>query len=931
MRRKKLLLFSLILLCLPTYSQAQTQPWSGIIDPSRAIDWTNVGTPGGIPNRTITCATLDPGATAAAINDAIASCPSGQVVKLNAGTYNLSSGIVFNNKSDVTLRGAGPDQTFLIFTGGNACGGLGGDLCFINGDANWSGDPRNVANWTAGYAVGATSITLDDTTNLQVGSLLILDQLDDSTTDTGEIWVCQTINVCSQQGGSSNGRTNRAQNQVVKVTSISSGSCPCTIEITPGLYMPNWRASQQPQAWWSNSLPISGSGVEDLSMDHSNTASGINAGTFFFNAYGSWFKNIRDINSREKHIWMYQSAHLTVRDSYFYGTHNAASDSYGTDEWIASDNLIENNIFQHITAPMMNEDGHGTVQAYNYSVDDYYYVSSWQQSSSYHHAAGNAFLLWEGNSGSGLTADDIHGSSHFITAFRNYWTGRDIPTKTQETIAVHLEAYNRYYNIIGNVLGTAGYHTQYESAPSSPTDPGSSANGNVSIYTLGYSANEGTYWSGPPAILNDLLTKSTMMRWGNYDTVNAAVLWNASEVPSGLSQYANPVPADNNLPNSFYLSAKPSWWAASIPWPAIGPDVTGGQDTAGHAYKIPAHVCYDNSQKNADGTLIFNADNCYGNNPPPSISMTEPAAGSTVAGTVTVSASASSNVGVTSVQFQLDGADLGAALTSAPYVLSWNTATVPNGTHSLTAVARDAAGNTATSSAVTVTVSNGPPPDTTPPTVTITSPASGATVSGTITVSADASDNAGVVGVQFFLDGANLGAELTAAPYTLSWDTTSVNNGTHTLTAVARDAADNRTTSAGVTVTVSNGSATVTRFKEADPAVSYAGNWYHPSDPRRTGGTAEEALEAAAQTTLSFTGTAASWIGRHNQECGIARVSVDRTFVGEVDTYAPSVEAQTVVFTAAGLPRRAHTLTIEVTGTATCPRTKPGLSSMRLM
>ncbi len=219
-----MLLFSLILLCLPTYSQAQTQPWSGIIDPSRAIDWTNVGTPGGIPNRTITCATLDPGATAAEINDAIASCPSGQVVKLNAGTYNLSSGIVFNNKSDVTLRGAGPDQTFLIFTGGNACGGLGGDLCFINGDANWSGDPRNVANWTAGYAVGATSITLDDTTNLQVGSLLILDQLDDSTTDTGEIWVCQTINVCSQQGGSSNGRTNRAQNQVVKVTSISSGS-----------------------------------------------------------------------------------------------------------------------------------------------------------------------------------------------------------------------------------------------------------------------------------------------------------------------------------------------------------------------------------------------------------------------------------------------------------------------------------------------------------------------------------------------------------------------------------------------------------------------------------------------------------------------------------------------------------------------------------
>jgi len=53
-----------------------------------------------------------------------------------------------------------------------------------------------------------------------------------------------------------------------------------------------------------------------------------------------------------------------------------------------------------------------------------------------------------------------------------------------------------------------------------------------------------------------------------------------------------------------------------MPWPAIGPDVTGGQDPAGHAYKIPAQVCYENSPQNADGTLIFNAGNCYGNTSP---------------------------------------------------------------------------------------------------------------------------------------------------------------------------------------------------------------------------------------------------------------------------------------------------------------------------
>src|SRR5207247_4013274 len=68
---------------------------------------------------------------------------------------------------------------------------------------------------------------------------------------------------------------------------------------------------------------------------------------------------------------------------------------------------------------------------------------------------------------------------------------------------------------------------------------------------------------------------------------------------------------------------------------------------------------------------------------------------------------------------------------------------------------RDAAGNLATSADVTFTTAA--LPDTTPPTVAITAPAAGATVAGTVTVSASASDNVGVVGVQFKLDGASLG------------------------------------------------------------------------------------------------------------------------------------------------------------------------------
>src|SRR2546427_8149832 len=117
-----------------------------------------------------------------------------------------------------------------------------------------------------------------------------------------------------------------------------------------------------------------------------------------------------------------------------------------------------------------------------------------------------------------------------------------------------------------------------------------------------------------------------------------------------------------------------------------------------------------------------------------------------------------------------------------------------------------------TSAAVTVTVFN----DTTAPTVSVTSPASGSTVGNTITVTANASDNVGVAGVQFLVDGAALGVEDTAAPYSVAWNSTSASNATHSLTARARDAAGNMTTSAVVTVTVFKDRKSVAEGKSVD-------------------------------------------------------------------------------------------------------------------
>jgi hypothetical protein len=91
-----------------------------------------------------------------------------------------------------------------------------------------------------------------------------------------------------------------------------------------------------------------------------------------------------------------------------------------------------------------------------------------------------------------------------------------------------------------------------------------------------------------------------------------------------------------------------------------------------------------------------------------------------------------------------------------------------------------------------------------PPSISLTAPSAGQTVVGTIPVSAGASSIVGIAGVQFMVDGTNLGSEVTAAPYTASWNTASTVNGPHALTAVARDTRGIVTTSSAVTVTVSN-------------------------------------------------------------------------------------------------------------------------------
>jgi RHS repeat-associated protein len=185
----------------------------------------------------------------------------------------------------------------------------------------------------------------------------------------------------------------------------------------------------------------------------------------------------------------------------------------------------------------------------------------------------------------------------------------------------------------------------------------------------------------------------------------------------------------------------------------------------------------------------------------PTVSIGSPAPGVNVGGTVTVTAGASDDGQIAKVDFYVDNV-LKSTSTSAPYQFSWNTTTVAAGNHSLKAIATDDAGNQTTSNVVTVNVDNSAAP-----TTSVTSPVGGATVSGTASVTASATDDRSVSHVEFYVDG-NRFTDTATAPYTASLNTTDttepVYDGSHDLTTKAYDAGGHVTTSAPVTITVKN-------------------------------------------------------------------------------------------------------------------------------
>ena len=177
-------------------------------------------------------------------------------------------------------------------------------------------------------------------------------------------------------------------------------------------------------------------------------------------------------------------------------------------------------------------------------------------------------------------------------------------------------------------------------------------------------------------------------------------------------------------------------------------------------------------------------------NQAPTVSITSP--GGTVKGIVTVDVTAADNIGVNRVELYAGGALVATDIT-APYSFSWDSASRADGATALVAKAYDSAGNVSSSTTnITVANTTTSTADVTPPVVVIGNPSNGATVSGNVGINVNASDNVAVSSVSLYIDGALKATGNGSLSY--NWNSRKVSKGTHSIQAVARDAAGNSTT-----------------------------------------------------------------------------------------------------------------------------------------
>jgi Pectate lyase superfamily protein len=477
---------------------------------------------GGIPNRTTVCATVNPGNgvadDSARIQTALDTCPAGQVVMLGTGTFIVNNYLLVH--SSITLRGSGAGVTILSKTNG-ATGrtntlvpgtiATGGPLnnhiyapnnqspadnqpIVIVGPARWPGpDDTTSQNLTADDVQGSYSVTVANVANFTAGQWVLLDEISGWSLQTvppgyspsgikvkaGDHVVFQ-MHVPTQSwdyppegfgwfargypsnSSSASDTDSRATNEIKEIASVNGNTVTFTSPLTIGYrvshlaqltrYTPNSNGG-------NGGIQVANAGVENLTMKGGSDGSL----RFEVTAY-SWAKNVEVTQWLGEGIVINNSFRTEIRDSYLHTGSEPTPGGGGYAISLADGSaevLIENNISRDTNKVMVDRSsGAGSVVAYNYMDDGWIsYSPTWQEIGlNASHMAGPHHVLFEGNYGFNMDTDYTHGSSQYITYFRNYvtgqrasWTGPDDNSRT-----AGVSSWAKEFSFVGNVMGRPG-------------------------------------------------------------------------------------------------------------------------------------------------------------------------------------------------------------------------------------------------------------------------------------------------------------------------------------------------------------------------------------------------------------------------------------------------------------------------------------------
>jgi hypothetical protein len=628
---------------------ALAQPWSGILSPSRAIDWTKAGLPSTItygsggsacngasancvetvangwtpPTRvqsgsTISCANTT--ADAGTINTALAAAKPGSYVLLGPTTCNINANITMRN--GVTLRGSGSMNTILNVSSS-------ANISFGNQSTSHNGP------LSGSYAAGVTSITItggNDSGSGMPGFIARLSQCNTGYTVWSSYQTCSTgstsdnggLYICDDTGCALNpSNAHAGQVQIILVTAVS-GNCTssCTVTFTPPLYAPNWSSTVAARLEWGTG-PAIGAGVEDLTYSLPTAI-----GQIALDGYASWAKGNRILGPGT--IMNVSGLNNLVMSNYIFGqslSYVTTGDEEPFGRATDTSTLILNNIVTGGEGFWGNGYLMGEVLAYNYSAYD---QSSNSINNLINHGDGTELFTYaEGNELPLQHSDDNHTSNDLFIAFRNYFSVLDGSSLAANPDAVQMDNFQRFDSYIGNVLGSS-----ISSSILSPIYGSFSYQGSDCCEKM---------WAFPTT---DNLATVSSMRWGNVDVVTGSPRWcgrtdpsfssapcsNTSEVPDSVTmpsgtypnaaKWQNTTPSNHNIPCTFLFSSStapcsiltnggtglPFWnvcktWTTfgtscattqTQPYPPIGPDQSGGPYVKGYAYDIPAAIAFKN-------------------------------------------------------------------------------------------------------------------------------------------------------------------------------------------------------------------------------------------------------------------------------------------------------------------------------------------------